>query len=52
MSGRRVRAVLGLVLGALLAAPAGAQDKKPNIVIVWGDDVGISNISAYSLGLT
>jgi arylsulfatase A-like enzyme len=28
-----------------------AQDKKPNIVIIWGDDIGQSNISAYSLGL-
>ena len=25
--------------------------KKPNIVVIWGDDVGISDISAYSLGL-
>ncbi|MGE4047079.1 MAG: arylsulfatase [Acetobacteraceae bacterium] len=25
--------------------------KKPNIVIIWGDDIGISDISAYSLGL-
>lgn len=29
-----------------------AQDtKKPNILIIWGDDIGISNISAYSDGL-
>ncbi len=25
--------------------------KKPNIVIIWGDDVGQSNISAYSMGV-
>ena len=25
--------------------------KKPNIVIIWGDDVGLTNISAYSFGL-
>jgi arylsulfatase len=25
--------------------------KKPNILIIWGDDIGISNISAYSDGL-
>ena len=24
---------------------------KPNILIIWGDDIGISNISAYSDGL-
>src|SRR5215468_10252371 len=28
-----------------------AQAKKPNIVIIWGDDVGQTNISAYSMGL-
>jgi arylsulfatase A-like enzyme len=25
--------------------------KQPNIVIIWGDDIGQSNISAYSDGL-
>jgi arylsulfatase len=25
--------------------------KKPNIVIIWGDDIGQSNISAYTMGL-
>src|SRR5690349_2569756 len=29
------------------AAPAG---KPPNIVIIWGDDIGQNNISAYSKG--
>ncbi len=27
-----------------------AQD-KPNILIIWGDDIGQSNISAYTMGL-
>jgi arylsulfatase A-like enzyme len=34
-----------------VAATAQATGKKPNIVIIWGDDVGQSNISAYSHGL-
>lgn len=25
--------------------------QKPNILVIWGDDIGISNISAYSSGL-
>lgn len=27
------------------------NSKKPNVLIIWGDDIGISNISAYSDGL-
>jgi arylsulfatase len=40
---------VAVLLGAFV--PAHAQDKKPNIVIIWGDDIGQSNISAYSHGL-
>ena len=29
--------------------PAGGG--KPNIVVIWGDDIGISNLSCYSMGL-
>ena len=33
-------------------APVKAQDTgKPNIIIIWGDDIGQSNISAYTNGL-
>ena len=34
-------------------APAAAQPAggKPNILVIWGDDIGIANISAYSNGL-
>ena len=32
------------------AAPA-AKAGKPNIVIIWGDDIGQTNISAYSHGV-
>jgi len=28
-----------------------AQDKKPNILVIWGDDIGWSNVSAYSHGM-
>jgi arylsulfatase len=32
-------------------APARAAEKKPNIVVIWGDDIGWSNISAYNMGI-
>ncbi|MDA0834751.1 MAG: arylsulfatase [Planctomycetota bacterium] len=34
-----------------VSAKAQKSGKKPNICIIWGDDVGQSNISAYSHGL-
>ena len=27
------------------------SDKKPNILVIWGDDIGIANLSCYSHGL-
>ena len=38
---------------ALIGAggPLQAQDKKPNIIVIMGDDVGWSNIGAYNQGL-
>ncbi len=43
--------VLSVALVALLAAPALAEDKKPNILVIWGDDIGQSNVSAYTRGM-
>ena len=28
-----------------------AKTDKPNILVIWGDDIGISNLSCYSHGL-
>jgi len=38
-------------LSILVSQGAQAQEQKPNIVIIWGDDIGQSNISAYSKGM-
>ncbi len=46
----KVRTIAVLALLAI-AGLAQAQDKKPNIVVFWGDDIGQSNVSAYSHGL-
>ena len=32
-------------------AQATAQGRKPNILVIWGDDIGQTDISAYSHGL-
>ena len=34
-----------------VAGPASAADKQPNIVVIWGDDIGQSNLSAYTKGV-
>ena len=28
-----------------------AEPAKPNILVIWGDDIGITNLSCYSDGL-
>jgi arylsulfatase A-like enzyme len=33
------------------ATPDTSSGHKPNILVIWGDDIGIANISAYSNGL-
>ena len=38
-------ALLTMVASTLVAAD------KPNIVVIWGDDIGVHNISAYNHGI-
>ena len=43
---------VALVFGlCLFAGAADAANKKPNILVIWGDDIGQDNISAYHRGL-
>jgi arylsulfatase len=35
----------------MLAAAAAHAQSKPNILVIRGDDIGQSNISAYTFGL-
>lgn len=34
-----------------ISISAQAQTEKPNILVIWGDDVGMWNISAYHRGM-
>ena len=42
--------ISGLLVYLFIAGSVFAQD-KPNILVIWGDDIGQSNISAYTMGL-
>ena len=52
MKKRTMFSYSALILAVILASGiAWAADPKPNILVVWGDDIGQSNISAYTMGL-
>jgi arylsulfatase len=38
------------VMGTMLSVAEGAK-KQPNILVIWGDDIGVHNISAYNHGI-
>ena len=44
-----VCALMALVVSG--ATPASAQDRKPNILVIMGDDIGWYNIGAYHQGI-
>ena len=43
--------MITLLLGAALATSVARAEQKPHIIIIWGDDIGQSNISAYTRGM-
>jgi arylsulfatase len=56
----RAAGIAGAPTGAMLALAARNQEvadkgaasgKRPNIVVIWGDDIGQFNVSAYNLGM-
>jgi arylsulfatase A-like enzyme len=40
-----------IIMFVLAWAVSSSAAKKPNILVIWGDDVGQSNISAYTMGV-
>jgi arylsulfatase len=54
MRSRAIRAVVCLAAASVLlgAADVSAQTpRRPNILVIWGDDVGYWNVSAYNHGM-
>jgi arylsulfatase len=47
----RVAAALVAACATLLASPASAQGRPPNILVIMPDDVGYSNVGVYSHGM-
>jgi arylsulfatase len=45
-----LRALAGAFIALTMAAGAYAQS-KPNVLVIWGDDIGQFNISAYNRGM-
>ena len=46
---RTIIAILAVRL--ISCGAASAQTRKPNILTIWGDDIGQTNIFAYTMGL-
>ncbi len=46
-----MRLILSTVLMLFSATPAALAQDKPNILIIWGDDIGWFNVSAYNRGM-
>lgn len=45
------KTIITAAIGGLLTCLAAFAAEKPNILVIWGDDIGQSNISAYSRGM-
>jgi arylsulfatase len=48
---KRSIATCSAVAALLVAGPAAAQQKKPNIIMIMGDDIGWFNVGAYHQGI-
>ena len=56
MRTKKIPLLLAMLVGvgvslAVVPAARAQNGDKPNILVIWGDDIGITNISAYSRGL-
>ena len=51
MNNKRLIKLAVTFYAAFIAIATQAQDKKPNIVFIMGDDIGMWNIGAYHRGM-
>ena len=42
---------MATAVGLLLAAPLALSQEKPNILVIWGDDIGVWNVSHNNGGM-
>ena len=40
-----------LTIGMVLMVGVAFAQEKPNILVIWGDDIGVHNVSAYNNGI-
>jgi len=48
---RRIAVLTLGLLVAVVSVASAANPKQPNILVIWGDDIGQFNVSAYNLGM-
>ncbi len=43
--------LVAVLIATIMFSGTGFAEKKPNILVIWGDDIGWSNISKYNHGM-
>ncbi len=51
MKSYNIKKILAIMLILFVASITFAASEKPNVVIIWGDDIGQSNLSVYTKGM-